>query len=131
MAAVAAEIRSDRRGRPSVADPARRRHVLGLRGDPRLSALMAAELARENRARLERALGRRVEAVDLYMAHFLGARGATEFLLALKHTPDAPGPSLLPAAARANRNVFYDGGPHRPRSLRQIFTAVAARMERA
>ena len=50
----------------------------------------------------------RSEPVDLYLAHFLGAGGAARFLRAHDANPDAAAAPLLPAAARANRPVFYN-----------------------
>ena len=101
------------RGR--VADPQLRQQVLALRHDPDLSARMAAELARDNRAALLPVLGREPDAAELYLAHFLGAGGAGQFLTALASDPGQSAAALLPQAAAANRAIFYDGG--QPRSL--------------
>lgn len=89
------------------ADPALRATILDLRRDPQAAAAMAAELASDNRALLEAKLGRAVAPVDLYLAHFLGAGGATRFLRAMDRTPDSAAAPLFPAAARANRAIFY------------------------
>lgn len=117
-------------GRFSVPDPALRRQILDLRNDPVTASVMAAEFADDNRAVLEQRLGRRAEPVDLYLAHFLGAGGASQFLSAHAANPDAPAAPLLPAAARANRSIFYDsrGGA---RSLGEIRDRFAARMDGA
>ena len=53
------------------------------------------------------------------MAHFLGAHGAERFLNALRETPGASGARMFPAAAAANRPVFYDRGGQE-RSLDEI-----------
>lgn len=98
-----------------IADPALRQQVLALRHDPDLSARMAAELARDNRAALLPVLGREPDAAELYLAHFLGAGGAGQFLTALAANPDQSAAALLPEAAAANRAIFYDSG--QPRSL--------------
>lgn len=45
---------------------------------------------------------------DLYMAHFLGNGGATTFFKALHSNPNTPAASVLPRAAQANRNIFYN-----------------------
>jgi soluble lytic murein transglycosylase-like protein len=113
---------------PRVADPALRRQILDLRNDPSVSALMAAEYAKSNRDQLEAALGRPVGATELYMAHFLGAAGATKFLAAVDKSPDKLGVSLLPEAAAANRGAFYDQAG-RALSVRQIFANYAAKFE--
>lgn len=98
-----------------VADPALRQQVLALRNDPDLSARMAAELARDNRAALLPVLGREPDASELYLAHFLGAGGAGQFLQALASDPSQSAAAILPEAAAANRSIFYDSG--QPRSL--------------
>jgi hypothetical protein len=68
---------------------------------------MAAAFARDNQAHLETRLGRPLQSVDLYMAHFLGAGGATRFLRAHDSNPNGTAAASFPDAARANRNVFY------------------------
>jgi hypothetical protein len=112
-------------GRYSVADPATRRAILDLRRDPQAAASMAAEFASDNQSHLEGKLGRPVESVDLYLAHFLGAGGAAKFLRAHDANPDAPAASILPAAARANRWVFYnkDGTARSFAEIRERFAA--------
>lgn len=92
-----------------VQDPGMRAQVMALRYDPDASALMAAELARDNRAELAGALGRDPDPSELYLAHFLGAGGARQFLSALNEDPGQSAAALLPAAASANRSIFYDG----------------------
>ncbi|NNG05594.1 MAG: hypothetical protein HKM95_16045, partial [Inquilinus sp.] len=93
---------------------------------PRLNAVMAGELANANRAHLERTVGGDIGPTELYLAHFLGAEGATEFLTARREDPARPAADLLPAAARANRDVFFDAATGAPRSL----AAVHERFER-
>ncbi|HSK41324.1 MAG TPA: hypothetical protein VK943_16285, partial [Arenibaculum sp.] len=113
-------------GRRMVADPERRDAILELRKDPRLSALMAAEYARENRDYLAREVGGTVGGTELYMAHFLGAGGAAKFLSALRHDPGQPAAALLPQAASANRAVFYEASG-RPRTVAEIYDRFAGR----
>jgi len=117
-------------GGPRVADPATRRQILGLRNDPNLSAAMAAEYAKSNRTQLSQDLGRAVTSTDLYMAHFLGASGAAKFLSALDANPATPGAKLLPDAAAANRNVFFDA-QGTPRTVAQIYNHYASRFSDA
>ena len=118
-------IRSAPDGRYRVADPDARRTILDLRNDPEAASAMAAEFARDNRATLEASLGRPVESVDLYLAHFLGAAGASDFLRAHEADPDAAAADLMPAAARANRWVFFnrDGSPCSLAEIRNRFAA--------
>ena len=114
-------------GRYYVADPGMRRAILDLRKDPAAASSMAAEFASDNQSYLENRLDRPMEAVDLYLAHFLGAGGAARFLKSHDADPNAPAASALPAAARANRWVFYnkDGSA---RSFAEIRDRYAAKL---
>lgn len=103
----------------SVDDPAMRTAIDNLRYDPELASTMAGEFAADNRDKLEGALGRPAESVDLYLAHFLGAKGATDFLAAYDADPSMAAAPLFPAAAAANRSIFYGPGGS-PRSLGEI-----------
>jgi hypothetical protein len=98
-----------RAGGRAVVDPALREEVMALRRDPDAAALMAAELARDNAAALRGVLGREPDATELYLAHFLGAGGAGEFLSALAVDPGQNAAALFPRAAAANRSIFHDG----------------------
>src|SRR3546814_9584431 len=84
-----------------------RRAILDLRADPKLSALMAAEYARANKAHLERSVGGTIGDTELYLAHFLGPAGAERFLSAMHRDPDRIAANILPEAASANRAIFY------------------------
>ncbi|ACI99033.1 hypothetical protein [Rhodospirillum centenum] len=116
----ASAVRRDASGDPYVADPALKQEILDLRKDPKVSALLAGELANDNRRSLEADLDRPVDNTDLYLAHFLGAGGAGKFLSAMEKDPSQPAAKLLPEAARANRSVFYDENGQ-ARSLQQIY----------
>ena len=120
-AADAIQRRSN--GHYSVADAATRRAILDLRNEPEAASAMAAEYAADNRAYLESNLGRPVEDVDLYLAHFLGAGGAGQFLAAYDADPSTVAASILPDAARANRSVFYreDGSARSVAEIRNNF----------
>jgi len=113
-------------GARTVENPQLRREILDLRKDPRLSALLAAELANDNKTRLENELGRPVGKTEMYLAHFLGAGGAAKLLKATDQNPNQPAAGLLPEAARANRSVFYDE-LGRPRTVGQIYDCFAGR----
>lgn len=94
-------------GRFKVDDPALKSEILALRHDPEIASLMAGELARENRAALEQHLGRGVSDGEVYAAHFLGTTGAISLLSAAQSDPKASAADLLPAAAKANKSIFY------------------------
>ncbi len=121
-------IRRGANGRYYVADPGMRQAILDLRRQPEAASAMAAEFASDNGRYLEARLGRAAEPVDLYLAHFLGAAGAARFLQAHDANPGAAAAPLLPAAARSNRNVFYDRSGS-PRSFAEIRNRFAARIE--
>src|SRR3546814_235633 len=99
-------ISSGAGGRLCVSDPAMRSTIMGLRNQPEASALMAAETASDNRDVIERATGRRANAADLYMGHFLGPQGAADFLGAMAANPGQRADRVMPAAAPPTRPVF-------------------------
>lgn len=121
-------IRQTGSGRFTVSDPDTRRAILSLRNDPQAASLMAAEHASDNKDALESALGRDATGTDLYMAHFLGLGGARKFLKAMDANPERSGAALFPAAARANRNIFYSPNGT-PRSLGQIYERFAGKLD--
>jgi len=113
-------------------DPAMRSQIMALRMDADASALMAAELANDNRTELTGILGREPDSAELYLAHFLGVGGAGQFLSALQQDPGQSAAAILPKAAAANRGIFYDGSGA-PRSVGGVMELlrgkVAAAME--
>lgn len=115
-------------GRLTVSDPATRQSILDLRNNPSIAALMAAEHAADNKTSLEGTLGRAATGTDLYVAHFLGLGGAQNFLKTLSASPDKVGAALFPAAARANRNVFY-AATGQPRTVAEIYQRFAAKLD--
>ena len=116
-------------GRLTVGDPATRRAILDLRQNPQAAALMAAEHAADNKSGIEATIGRQATGTDLYMAHFLGLGGARKFLKTLESAPDKIGAALFPAAAHANRNIFYGPGGQ-PRTVAEIYDRFAAKLDR-
>ncbi|MFC3175381.1 lytic transglycosylase domain-containing protein [Novosphingobium bradum] len=114
----------------AAADPARRAEIMALRDDPQASALMAAELAGDNRAALSGALGREPDGAELYLAHFLGVQGATRMLAAEADDPSQSAAALLPAAAGANRAIFHGPGGA-PRSVGEVLGLVRGRFAAA
>lgn len=113
-----------------VRDPVLRQQVLALRYDPDASALMAAELASDNRDFLRGVLRREPDPSELYMAHFLGADGAGRFLTALAANPEQSAAALFPDAAAANKAIFYDAAGQ-PRTLGGVMDLVRGKMARA
>lgn len=124
LGGLASQIVDGPDGTPVVADPATRQRILDLRRDPRLNAVMAGEFAIANRRHLERTVGGDIGATELYLAHFLGAKAAETFLEARRATPERAAAELFPAAARANRAVFFDHETGAPRSLEAVYQRI-------
>ncbi|MDF2494383.1 transglycosylase SLT domain-containing protein [Sphingomonas sp.] len=120
-------IQRNSAGRLTVSDPGLRRAILDLRNNPEAASLMAAEHASDNKDALEASLGRAATGTDLYMAHFLGLGGAKQFLKAMQVSPDRAAAGMFPAAAGANRNVFFnrDGSA---RSLSEVYERFGAKL---
>ncbi len=114
-------------GRMTVSDSATKQAILALRNNPEIASAMAAEHASDNKDALESATGREATGTDLYMAHFLGLGGARRFLANMQSNPGTSAAGLFPAAARANRGVFYnsDGSA---RSLADVYQRFAAKL---
>lgn len=93
-------------GTISLPRGAQRERLMRLRYDPGLAALMAAELARDNRQRLEHLLGRPVTPAETYLAHFLGLHQAARMIDAAAARPGRPAARLMPAAAASNPAVL-------------------------
>jgi hypothetical protein len=89
-----------------VADPARREEILNLRFKPDIAAKMAGKTLSAAKARVSQALGREANPSEVYMAHFLGERGAIRMLQAGEGAEAA---AIDPKAAGANKSLFFDG----------------------
>jgi hypothetical protein len=107
-------------GRPCVED-CDRDEILNLRNDPEIAALMAGEFTAENKSYLKRNVGGDVGSTELYFAHFMGAGGAAKFLNSRNVNGDVKAADIFPAAAKANKNVFFDRKTGEARSLDQVY----------
>lgn len=114
-------------GKYVITDRSMKAGILNLRRDPQASSMMAAELASDNHDTLKKTVRRDITGTDLYLAHFMGAEGASNFLNSMKKNPWAPAASLFPEAARSNRGVFYENG--KPLSLREVYNKFDSRFE--
>lgn len=94
-----------RRGAITVSGAMRGR-VLALRDDPRVAALMAAELVKRERGRVEAKIGRALSTAELYVAHVFGSAGAGRFLSLSSENPEAVAERAFRRAARANHSLF-------------------------
>lgn len=107
-------------GKPCVED-CDRDEILNLRNNPEIAALMAGEFTADNRDFLKRNVGGKIGSTELYFAHFMGAGGAAKFLNSRKVNGDVTAAGLFPAAAKANKNVFYDRKTGEARSLDEVY----------
>ncbi|MCM5557777.1 lytic transglycosylase domain-containing protein [Pleomorphomonas sp. JP5] len=114
-----AEITRTNGGRYQVADPAMREKILALREDPDVSSLVAGAFTRRNAESLRDDIGRDATAGELYIAHFLGAKGASSLIGAAGSDPTSSAADLFPQAARANPAIFYEGG--RERTVAEVY----------
>ena len=95
-------------GRYQVADPQLRNEILALRKDPAANAAMAGAFTQRNAAALKQRIGRTPTDGELYMAHFFGTGGAGQLINAARERPQVSAAGMFPAAARANKSIFYD-----------------------
>lgn len=121
---AAASVQKNSSGRYTVQDPAKRAELLAMRDDPQASALVAGAFTRRNAAQLTAALGRPPSEGELYAAHFLGAKGASQLVSLASASPDASAAAAFPAQASANRAIFFDNG--RPRSASEVYDRLTA-----
>jgi hypothetical protein len=104
-------------GQLTVPNETMREHILGLRHNPYLSALMAAEMKKRDSARIENKLGRKITRSEFYLAHFFGADSAGKFMALVDGKPKQNAPRIFPAAARANKNLFFAKAGRKTRQL--------------
>ena len=113
-------VSSKGKRRPVIQDPQISRHVLDLRFNPRISALLAAQYVRKNMMRLLFTLDRIPARADLYLTHFLGASGAISFLKALDEDPDRIAGEIFPRAAKRNQKIFLTS-TSKPRTVAEVY----------
>jgi hypothetical protein len=108
-----------------IKDKELREEVLKLREDPQIAADLAAAFTRNNGAYLHDRFGRMPSPGELYIAHFMGARGAEALFRAGLANPDQIAAKLFPRQARANPSIFYELG--QPRTIREVYKALVAK----
>ncbi len=105
------------------------KQMLALRGDPGLSAKMAALYALENKRAMQKA-GIQPNDTDLYLAHFLGSGGAISFLKARNADPVGtarPYGDFTQDQINANKGVFI-GKKGVRLSYTQVYNNLARKM---
>ena len=90
---------------------------------------MAGAFTNANAAYLTKRLGRAPSEGELYIAHFMGAGGAAKLIGRAEATPNAAAADAFPAAARANRSIFF-GKDGRARNFAEVAKKLAGRFRR-
>lgn len=110
-------------GKLAVADETMREHILGLRRNPYISSLMAAEMMKRDKAKIETRLGRKLNRSEFYMSHFFGVDSASKFIALVDDTPKKSAPAAFPAAAKSNKSLFFtkDGKKTRQLSVAEVY----------
>ena len=121
-------ISTNSSGRFEVQDTGLRQQILNLRVDPTVNALMAGALTKWNGEWLAAKLGRPPREGELYLAHFLGAGGASKLISLASSSPQASAAGVFPRAAGANRSIFYDKQGE-PRSVAQVYKMMVGRYD--
>jgi hypothetical protein len=103
------------------------------RFDPQKSAEVAKYFTEKQKGQLEKGLERTATDADLYMAHFLGAGGATKFLKAMANNPGALATEGAdPEQIESNKPIFYeDGGKGRMRTLQEVYDLMSRKIDKA
>ncbi len=124
-ATYANAISRDSKGNFIVKDNKLRMQILELRNDPQVASDLAAAFTRNNGEYLKARFGRMPSAGELYIAHFLGAKGAERMFEAGLKNPEQIAANLFPKAAKANRAIFYANGE--ARTIKQVYQALVAK----
>ncbi|WP_414475846.1 transglycosylase SLT domain-containing protein [Microvirga sp. M2] len=110
-------------GKLTISDEAKREYVLGLRRNPYISALMAAEMMKRDKTKIEAKLGRKLSRSEFYLSHFFGVDSASKFIALVDDTPKKSAKSAFPKAAQSNKSLFYakDGKKTRQLSVSEVY----------
>ena len=110
-----------------IKDAKLKAEVLKLREDPQVAADLAAAFTRNNGSYLYEKFGRMPSPGELYIAHFLGPKGAEKMFTAGLADPDQIAAKLFPKQAKANPSIFYDDG--QARTIRQVYKSLVQKHE--
>lgn len=97
---------------------------LGLTADGRTDpdqSMRAIKAFTEDNERALKANGIEINNANRYMAHFLGVGGAVKLIRAMQADPTQSAAALMPAAAEANRAIFYDRRTGGARSVSEVY----------
>ncbi|MCV0429401.1 MAG: transglycosylase SLT domain-containing protein [Roseibium sp.] len=119
-------IQRTKGGKYYVSDPKMREAILELRKDPEVSSMMAGALTQKNATYLEGRLGRAPSEGELYMAHFLGANGASRLIDATSVNPDMRADTVFSTQAKANKPIFYHQNGT-ARSVQEVYEVIVSK----
>lgn len=125
---LAGHITQDPKGRYTVSNPDMREKILNLRFDPTASAVLAGAFTKRNADALQASIGRPATSGELYIAHFLGADGASNLISLAANKPDMAAKKAFPREAAANPSIFYDRKGE-PRTVRDVYGVLVAKHE--
>lgn len=110
-------------GHYKVSDPKLRREILDLRNDADIASKLAGELTQKNASYLREKLGREPSDGELYIAHFLGAGGASKLIRLAEGQPDLKANKIFAKQAAANTAIFRnsDGSA---RTVNEVYAAL-------
>ncbi|MET1410942.1 transglycosylase SLT domain-containing protein [Roseibium sp. HPY-6] len=120
------QIQRSKSGKYYVKDAEVRQEILDLRKDPEISSMMAGALTQKNSAYLERKIGRTPTDGELYMAHFLGAHGASRLIDATNANPDMRADKMFSSQARANKPIFFHSNG-KARSMQEVYEVIVSK----
>lgn len=98
--------------------------------DANANAIMGGEFINENIKAIQGStLTSPPTAADVYAAHFMGAGGAKQLFRRIKDNPNGIAADEFKEAAGSNPNIFYENGnKSKPRTFKQVYEALAAKM---
>ena len=110
----------------AVENETMREHILGLRRNPYISALMAAEMMKRDKTKIEAKLGRKLSRSEFYLSHFFGVDSASKFIALVDDTPKKSARDAFPAAAKSNKSLFFtkDGKKTRQLSVAEVYDKI-------
>lgn len=108
-----------------ITEPQMEAKIMAARRDPYVNALMGAEFTKSNAEYLKNA-GLPPTPGNLHLAHFLGPKGAMEFITAMQEDPSQAATKVVSRDAyRDNPDVFIEPNTNRPRTLDEVYRRVS------
>jgi hypothetical protein len=98
------------------------------KNDPEQQKIATNLLAQDNYNILKNKLkNHNITNKDLYVAHFMGANGATRMILNVKRGQgDKPAYETFRKEANANKTIFFDG--KRPRTIKEVYNVLSSKV---